>query len=249
MKIKVFLIVCTSAILMLVLSSAMIYTQMRSIRAVNLDPLTESLYKEDAKILTWLLSTVPLEKMDNLKLPESWAEIFLVDTGDLQLAASTNQAHKGLPLYHHPLLLDQASVITDAIKTGRSSTTDTPSYMVIIEPAGAGQVLVALKPKAWEQRLVTKQSQEIEGRTRGIIFILAVFLATGLLIALGVSFVVTRAVVTPTRQAIDALEALSLGNFDYDLQEAPGREMAVFTESYLRLKASLELALEMITRR
>ena len=51
MKIKVFLLVFAGAVLMLVLSSAMVYTQMRSVRAVNLDTLTESLFKEDAKVL------------------------------------------------------------------------------------------------------------------------------------------------------------------------------------------------------
>jgi hypothetical protein len=48
---------------------------------------------------------------------------------------------------------------------------------------------------------------------------------------------------------IDALEALSLGNFDYDLKKPLGNTMLAFTESYLRLKTSLEMALEMITRR
>ncbi len=249
MKSRVFLIVCVGAVLMLVLSSVMVYSQMRSLRAVNLDPLTDSLFREDAKILTWILSVVPHEKIDTLELPESWAEIFLVNTGDLQLTSSTNQAHKDMPLYRHPLLLDQASLITDAIKTGRSSLTNTPAYLVVIEPAGTGQILVALKPRAWEQGLVSKQSQEIETRTMGITLIMAIFLAAGLLIALAISCMVTKAVVTPTRQAMEALEALSLGNFDYDLKDAPGREMVVFTESFLRLKTTLELALEMITRR
>ncbi|HNQ86599.1 MAG TPA: hypothetical protein PKK25_11920 [Deltaproteobacteria bacterium] len=249
MKIKVFLLVFAGAVLMLVLSSAMVYTQMRSVRAVNLDTLTESLFKEDAKVLSWILSSVPPDRIDTLRLPESWAEIFLVEMDNLQLSASTNQAHRGIPLYRHPLLLDQASVITDAMKRGTSATANTPSYMVIVEPAGAGRFIVALKPKAWERMLVEEQTREIESRTRGITVILAVFLAAGLLLALLVSFMVMSMVVTPIRRSIDALEALSLGNFDYDLHEASGREMAVFSESYLRLKASLELALAMITRK
>ena len=249
MKFKVFLIVFAAAVFMLILSSAMVFTQMRSIGSVNIDPVTESLYKEDARILTWVLSSVPADRIESLKLPESWAEIFLVDTGDLQLAASTNPAHRGIPLYHHPLLLDQASVIIDAMKRGASSTASTPGYMVVMEPVDTGQFLVALKPKAWEKGLVSKQAREIESRMMNVTLILGIFLAAGLLIALVVSLVVTRVVVTPTRRAFDALEALSLGNFDYALKESRGREMTVFTESYLRLKASLELALEMITRR
>jgi methyl-accepting chemotaxis protein len=249
MKIRVFLIVCAGAFLMLILSSAIVFTQMRSIRAVDLAPLTENLYQEDAKILSWILSAVPLDKIDTLKLPESWAEIFLVNTSDLQLAASTNAAHRGMPLYRHPLLLDQAIAITDAIKANKPSMVSTPSYMVILEPAGPGQMLTALKPKAWEKGLVAQQQQEIESRTAKIAIVLGVFLSVGLFIILTVSFVVTRAVVNPTREMIDALEALSLGNFDYDLKEPLGSTMLTFTESYLRLKTSLEMALEMITRR
>lgn len=249
MKIKVFLIVCVGSILMLVLSSALVYTQMRSVRAVSLEPLADSLYQEDAKILAWMMSTIPIEQIDTLKLPESWAEIFLVNTDSLELSASTNQAHKGIPLYRHPLLLDQASVITDAIRTGTSSTKSTPAYVVIIEPAGPGRILVGLKPKAWEKGLVSKQAQEIESSSMNIALTLGVFLMVGLLITLVVSFLVAKTVVTPTRNAFDALEALSLGNFDYDLQETPGKEMTGFAESYLRLKASLEMALDMITRR
>ena len=197
MKIKVFLLVFAGAVLMLVLSSAMVYTQMRSVRAVNLDTLTESLFKEDAKVLSWILSSVPPDRIDTLRLPESWAEIFLVEMDNLQLSASTNQAHRGIPLYRHPLLLDQASVITDAMKRGTSATANTPSYMVIVEPAGAGRFIVALKPKAWERRLVEEQTREIESRTRGITVILAVFLAAGLLLALLVSFMVMSMVHIP----------------------------------------------------
>lgn len=249
MKIKVFLTLCIGSIVMLVLSSALVFTQVVSVRSVDLEPLTESLYKEDSRILAWILSTVPVEKIDTLKLPESWAEIFLVDSSDLQLTASTNQAHRGMPLYRHPLLLDQASAITDAIRTGKSSTVSTSSYMVVMEPSGTGQVIVALKPKAWEKGLVSAQASQIDAKTMGISLTLVIFLVIGLIIALAMSFLATRMVVTPTRNAIDALESLSLGNFDSELKEASGREMAVFTESYLRLKASLEIALEMITRR
>lgn len=249
MKLRVFLIVCVGSILILVMSSAMVFTQMRAVRAVNLEPLIDTLYEEDAKILSWILSAVPADRLASLRLPESWAEIFLVDTGDLQLKASTTPAHSGMPLYRHPLLLDQARVITEAMRTGSPSVKATPSYMVVIEPAGEGQILVALKPKAWEQRLVAKQAGEIEARTRNIVMVLAAFLAAGMLLALAISFAVTRMVVTPTRKIMDALEALSLGDFEHDMEEAPGKDMAAFTESYLRLKASLEIALEMIARR
>jgi hypothetical protein len=53
----------------------------------------------------------------------------------------------------------------------------------------------------------------------------------------------------PVRKALDALEALSLGDFDHDLDEKATSEMGLFVESYLRVKTSLEMALDMIARR
>lgn len=249
MKIKVFLIAFLGASIMMLLSSALLYTQMRSIRSVNLDTLSDSLYQEDARILSLLLATVPAEKLETMKLPESWAEIFLTNAADLQVTASTNPSHRGLPLYRHPLLLDQASAIMKAIKTGAPSAVNTASYMVVVHPASTDQILIALKPKAWEKGLVLKQEQEIKAATKNITLLTAIFLAVGFFITLVVSFVIARVVVNPTRNIIDAMEALSLGNFEYELKEPSGKKMAVFAESYLRLKASLEIALEIITRR
>ncbi len=40
MKIKVFFIVCIGAMVMLGISSILIFTQLRSVQKVNLDPLT-----------------------------------------------------------------------------------------------------------------------------------------------------------------------------------------------------------------
>ncbi len=96
MKIKVFFIVCIGAVVMLGISSILIFTQLRSVQKVNLDPLNDSLFKENSKILTWIIASIPPEKINALKLPESWAEIFVVNNSDLQLVSSTNTAHKGI---------------------------------------------------------------------------------------------------------------------------------------------------------
>jgi HAMP domain-containing protein len=63
------------------------------------------------------------------------------------------------------------------------------------------------------------------------------------------AFIITRTVAAPTSHALEALEALSLGDFEHEITKTKSREMESFTESYLRLKTSLEIALDRISRR
>jgi HAMP domain-containing protein len=249
MKLKVFLIVLAGSMLMLAISAALVFVQVRSVRSVDLSPLADSLYQEDARILSFILASVDPAKIDSLRLPPSWAEIFLVNTPDLQLTASTEPSHRGMPLYRHPQLLDQAEAITGAIRKGAASTVSTPGYMVVMQPQGSDSMIIALKPKAWEKGLVAKQEQEITSRTYRITLVLGIFLAVGLILSLALAWVVSRTVAGPVGRALDALEALSLGDFDHDLDEKATSEMGLFVESYLRVKTSLEMALDMIARR
>jgi HAMP domain-containing protein len=249
MKIKVFLIVCIGAVVILGISSILIFTQLRSVQKVNLDPMTDSLFKEDSKILTWILASIPPEKITTLKLPESWAEIFVVNNSDLQLVSSTNTAHKGIALYQHKALLDQADNIVNAIKTRKPTTVSSKEFMVVIQPLSPEKSIVALKPKAWENGLVSKHAKGIEDASSGILTILGIFLIIGSCITILMAYIITRTVAAPTSRALDALEALSLGDFDHEVEATKSREMESFTESYLRLKTSLELALERISRR
>ena len=50
MKIKVFLIVCIGAAVMLTVSSILVYTQLHAVKGVNMAPLADSLYKQDSKV-------------------------------------------------------------------------------------------------------------------------------------------------------------------------------------------------------
>jgi HAMP domain-containing protein len=249
MKIKVFLIVCIGAVVMLGISSLLIFTQMRSVQKVNLDPLADSLFKEDSKILTWVISSIPPEKINTLKLPESWAEIFVVNNSDLQLVSSTNTAHKGIALYKHRDLLDQADKIVNAIKTRKPTTVSSKEFMVVIQPLTAEQSIVALKPKAWEKGLFSEHNKQFEDASSNILAIMGIFLIIGSCIAILIAYIITRTVAAPTSYALDALEALSLGDFDHEMETTKSREMESFTESYLRLKTSLEIALDRISRR
>jgi hypothetical protein len=83
----------------------------------------------------------------------------------------------------------------------------------------------------------------------GIVTILGIFLIIGSCIAVAIAYAITRTVAAPTSHAFEALEALSLGDFKYEIKATKGREMESFTESYLRIKASLEMALDRISRR
>jgi HAMP domain-containing protein len=249
MKIKVFLIVCLGAFIMLLISSILVYTQMRAMNDINLNALTESLYNEDSKILSWILSSVPTDRITAMKLPDTWAEILVVNNNDLVVSSSTNPTHTGLPLYRHPELLDQASFLMDSMKVGKPATVRTSEYMVVVQPINADQTIIALKPKAWEKGLVSEQDAKIRKDVSATTRTLVIFLGVGLLITFLISYLIATAVVNPTRKLMDALEALSLGDFDYEIKGAGGKDMEAFIESFLRLKASLVMALERISRR
>jgi HAMP domain-containing protein len=121
--------------------------------------------------------------------------------------------------------------------------------MVVIQPLSPEQSIVALKPKAWENGLFSKHNKQIEDASSNILTIIGIFLIIGTCIAILIAYIITRTVAAPTSYALDALEALSLGDFKHEIKATKSREMTAFTESYLRLKTSLEIALERISRR
>ena len=249
MKIKVFLIVCLGAFIMLLISSILVYTQMRAMKNISLNALTESLYNEDSKILSWTLSSVPTDRITAMKLPDTWAEISVVNNNDLIVSSSTNPNHKGLPLHRYPELLDQASLLMEAMKVGKPTTVRTSEYMVVVQPINADQTIIALKPKAGERGLVSDQDAKIRNDVSASARTLLIFLGIGLLMTFLISYIIAVIVVNPTSKLMDAFEALSLGDFDYEIKGAGGKDMEAFTESFLRLKASLIMALERISRR
>ena len=249
MKIKVFLIVCIGAALMMGISLILIYTQLKTVQSVNLDPLTNSLYKEDSKVLTWILSSVPTDKIDTLKLPDSWAEIFVVNNSDLNLVNSSNPSHKGIALHKHPLLLDQASTIIASIESKKPSSVNLKDYMVVVQPLSNDQSIIALKPKAWEKGLVAEHDNLLKSTSSSIFLKLCIFLIFGVCLTISLAFFISKTAISPAHKAFTALEALSLGDFDFDLEATKDKEMETFIESYIRLKTSLEMALEKISRR
>jgi methyl-accepting chemotaxis protein len=249
MKMKAFLITFAATFSILVISALFIFLQLKAVDNMNLSALTESLYHEDAKILTWILGTVPPDRLESLKLPESWAEITLVDNGDLTIMSSTSPARKGSPLHSHPELLDQGDRIIESIKSRKPATVETKAYMVVMQPVDGDQSLISLKPKKWEKEIVEKQDAQLRRDSTRIMWTLAIFLGAGTILCLIVSALVAGFIAGPTKKLMKALEALSLGDFTYELDQGRGAEMKNFSESYLRLKTSLALALERLGRK
>jgi len=249
MKIKAFIVTFAGTFLVLVISALFIFIQLRAVDNLNLSTLTESLYHEDAKILSWVLATVPVDRLESLKLPESWAEISLVNNGDLTIASSTNPTRKGLPFHTHPELLDQGSKIMESMKSGKPAVVETKAYMVVVQPLNGTQSVISLKPKKWEKGIVEKQDVQLEQESDHIMWTLIIFLGAGAIVCLIVSILVVSTIGGPTKKLMEAFEALSLGDFTHELSRGKGSEMRSFGESYLRLKTSLALALERLGRR
>jgi methyl-accepting chemotaxis protein len=110
--------------------------------------------------------------------------------------------------------------------------------MVVIQPLGAEQSIVALKPKAWEKGLVSKQNNQMKDISSNIFTILGIFLIIGACISILIAYIITRTIAAPTGHALEALEALSMGDFKHEIEATKSREMKSFTESYLRLKTT-----------
>ncbi|HOJ14738.1 MAG TPA: hypothetical protein PLS81_08300 [Deltaproteobacteria bacterium] len=250
MRTKAFVIVLSSLCLMALVSSAILFLVGLEIRGVNLGTLSDSISKEDARILSLILEHIPPEKIEEMALPESWEEIFILDPSELTVVSSTTPGHRGMPLYRHPLLLDHAKVVVSAIKAQKTTIEETPSCRVVAAPLPDGRLTVAIKPKAWEQGLVQRQEEEVRRTTSSIWIVAAAFTILGILVSVFAAFLVARKVTATTDKAVTALEALSLGDFSVDLDAlGSAGELDRFKDSFVRLKTSLTMALEMLSRR
>lgn len=250
MRLRIFVPVAVVSCFMVLVCSALVFFHVHALRSVDLDPLTESLSAENTKVLLWILEHVPGDRIEAMKLPESWAEIFVLNPESLVLTGSTNPSHKGLPLYRHPLLLDAAGVVVEAMKTGRPTRAMTKDYSLAVVPTASGDVLIALKPKAWERNLVKNQSDRIEKVTSRLAYLVVGFVCLGMALSLAAAYLVTVWVSGPFRKALSSFEALSLGDFGNPPENVvSGKEGEIFEESFIRLKTSLETALDMLSRR
>jgi HAMP domain-containing protein len=244
MRFKIFTIIFIVFLMILFGSSFLVYTQLRTVKGINLELMEDKLYSGNAEILTWALKNIDIDSLGDNPLPKSWAEIMLVDNNSLAVISSTNKAHAGVSMYKVPELLDQASGIIDAVKSKKSVTVASENYMIAIVPAGKNSSLVGFKPKSWEKAILAEQNSQLSTNIQATTTVLLIFSAIGLVLAFITALVISNIVTKPTRKMVSAFEQLSIGNFDAEIPTYGGKICVSLAESFFRLRTSLMMALE-----
>lgn len=240
MKLKTFLIAFLGSLLICLGAAAIVYQQLNAVQAVVPRDLTEKLYDENTRIMALVMHQVTPDSISNLKLPGSWAELMVVNNDSLMIAASSNAEHKGQYLHQLPNLLDQAKGIMTAMQGNREITLSTADYRVAVRPLDGNLTLIGLKPKAWERGLISAQNTSTQQSIQKIRLTLMIFLGGSLLAALLIALMVTLVTGKSIGGMVKALEELSLGNLEASPPSSPGS----FATSFLRIKASLSMALD-----
>ena len=244
MRLKIFTITFIVMLMILSGSSFLVYTQLMTIKGINLGLLEDKLYEESTEILSWSLKNIDKASLKDNPLPKSWAEIMLVDNNNLTVISSTNKAHAGNSMYKVPELLDQASGIIDAIKAKKSARIASEMYMIAIMPSEKNTSLVGFKPKSWEKAILAEQNSQLGTNIQSITTVLLIFGAIGLALSFIAALVISNIVTKPTRKMVSAFEQLSMGNFDVDVPRYGGKLSISLAESFFRLRTSLMMALE-----
>ena len=244
MKIKLFSIIFITFFLILTCSALLVYTQFRNVQDINLNGLQDRLFTENTKILSWTMTSLDLAALGDNPVPDSWAEIMVVDNESLLISATTNREHEGLAMYKLPELLDQAKGIMDAIKTKSATTVRSDTYIVSVMPLDNNRSLLGFKPVSWEQNLLAEQNAQIKTGFESTTTILIAFYATGLVLSFLIALFIANTAVRPLQRVISSFEELSMGNFDAEIPKIKGKSFESLIESFFRLRTSLMMALE-----
>jgi methyl-accepting chemotaxis protein len=244
MKKKIFITSLAGFILILAGSLTAVLLEMSSIKSINTDGITEKLYNENNQIMSSIIHLIPPSSYESLKLPSSWAEIMTVNSDNLSILASTNKNNKGKYIYTIPGLLDQAKTILAQMKNMKPSVIRSKDYIVAVIPYQANTFIIGLKPKTWEKNLINSQFDEMNNMSSDIYRNLIILAVLGILISIVLSFLITLTVSGYLSQFSKSIKALSLGNLDAEPPASKGRELAVFTDSFIRIKTSLIMALQ-----
>jgi methyl-accepting chemotaxis protein len=244
MKKKIFITSLAGFILILAGSLTAVLLEMSSIKSINTDGITEKLYNENNLIMSSIIHLIPPSSYESLKLPSSWAEIMTVNSDNLAILASTNKSNKGKYIYTIPGLLDQAKDILAQMKNMKPSVIRSKDYIVAVIPYQANTFIIGLKPKTWEKNLINTQFDEMNNMSSHIYRNLIILAVLGILISIVLSFLITLAVSGYLSEFSKSIKALSLGNLDAEPPVSKGKELAVFTESFIRIKTSLIMALQ-----
>jgi methyl-accepting chemotaxis protein len=244
MKIKIFIITLAGFILMLIGSLTAVVLELSSINNINMDGITEKLYKENNQIMSSIIQAIPPSSYETIKLPSSWAEIMTVNSDNLVVLASTNKSNKGKYIYSIPGLLDQAKGILAQIKTSKPAVIQSKGYIVAVIPYQANTFIIGLKPKTWEKNLINSQFNEMNKKSSAIYKNIIILAVAGILISIVLAFLISLTVSGFLAEITKSIKALSLGDMDIEAPVSKGKDMAVFTESFIRIKTSLSMALE-----
>jgi len=244
MKIKLFSIVFITFFIVLTCSAFIMYTQFRKVQDIDLKVLQDRLYTENTNILSWAMNSLDLDTLGDNPVPDSWAELMVVDNESLVISSTTNKKHKGLVMYQLPELLDQAKGIMDAIKTKSATTVRADTYIVSVMPLGNNRSLLGFKPVLWEQGLLEQQNSQIKNSFESTTILLIAFYAAGLILTFLIALFIANNAVKPLQSAISSFEELSMGNFDTEIPNLKGKSFESLIESFFRLRTSLMMALE-----
>lgn len=229
---------------MLTCSALLVYTQFKKVQDINLQVLQDRLYTENTKILSWSMNSIDLGSLGKNPLPDSWAEIMVVDNDSLVIRSTTNKDHAGLIMYKLPELLDQAKGIMDAIKKKTAVTVHSDTYLVAVMPVNNNRSLLGFKPVSWEKTLLTEQDSLIKNNFGSTTTILIVFCAAGLVLTILIALFISIIAIKPIRKIISSFEELSMGNFETEIPRIRGKAFESLIESFFRLRTSLMMALE-----
>jgi methyl-accepting chemotaxis protein len=248
MKIKVFIITLAGFIFILAVSLTVVFFKLSSIENINMDGTTEKLYVENTRIMSLIIHNIPPTSYETLKLPPSWAEIMTVNPENLQIISSTNKSNNGKYIYSIPGLLDQAKGILTQMKNPKPAFIRSKDYMVAVIPYQANTFIIGLKPKTWEKNLINAQSDDMNKASSAITRMLILLACAGILISIVLSFLISIKVSSYLAEFSKSIKALSLGDMNAEPPASKGKDLAVFADSFARIKISLVMALDRLKK-
>jgi hypothetical protein len=244
MKIKIFFIALAGFILVLAGSLTLVIFELSSLKNINMDGVTEKLYKENNQIMSSIIQAIPPSSYETLKLPASWAEIMTVNSDSLVILASTNKNNMGKYVYSIPGLLDQAKDILAQMKKSKPAEIQSKDYVVAVIPYQANTFIIGLKPKTWEKGLISSQLAEMNRTSSAIYKSLIILAGSGIFISIALAFLISLTLSGYLAEFSKSIKALSLGDMEINAPASKGKDLAVFSESFSRIKTSLVMALD-----
>lgn len=249
MKTKIFIITLAGFILIIAGSLTVVVFGLSSIGNINMEGTVEKLYEENTRIMSSIINNIPPASYENLKLPPSWAEIMTVNPENLQIISSTNKSNNGKYIYSIPGLLDQAKGILAQMKNPKPAFVKSKDYMVAVVPYQPDMFIIGLKPRAWEKDLIDSQVDDMNKKSSALSKNLILLACAGLLISIVLSTLISIKVSKYLAEFSLSIKALSLGDMNAEPPQLKGKDMAVFSDSFTRIKFSLVMALERLKKK